>query len=113
MRVDLFFDILTNVVDIQTEHLLLHTPVLNKTPRLSSARMFVRLNRLLLIHCIYVSMTKPTCPAFSAWLNAGSIRSFKVTGTAIMLCSMALHNVQHYTANLMLVQCVVARHAEV
>ena len=64
--------------------ILLHTPVLNKTPRLSSARMFVRLYRLLLIHCIYVLVTKPTCPAFSA------IRSLKVTGKASMLCSMAL-----------------------
>ena len=90
MTVDLFPHILANVVDIQKEHLLLHTPVLNKTPKLSSARMFVRLYRLLLIHCIYVSVTKPTCPAFSAWLNTGSIRSFKVTGKAIMLCSMAL-----------------------
>ena len=36
-------------------------------------------------------MTKPTCPAFSAWLNIGAIRSLKVTGKAIMLCSnMAL-----------------------
>ena len=35
-------------------------------------------------------MTKPTCPAFSAWLNTGSIRPLKVTGKAIMLCSMAL-----------------------
>ena len=53
MTVDLFPHILANVVDIQ-EHLLLHTPVLNKTPNLSSARMFVRLYRLLLMHCIYV-----------------------------------------------------------
>ena len=32
-----------------------------------------------------------------------------------MLCSMALHKsyVQHYMANLMLVQCVIAIHAEV
>ena len=90
MTVNLFFHILTNVVDIQKEHLLLHTPVLNKTPRLSSARMFVGLNRLLLIHCIYVSVTKPTCPAFSAWLNTCSIRSLKVTGKAIMLFSIAL-----------------------
>ena len=73
MTVDLFPLILANVADIQKEHLLLHTPVLNKTPRLSSARMFVRLYRLLLIHCIYVSVTKPTCPAFSAWLNTGSV----------------------------------------
>ena len=35
-------------------------------------------------------MTKPTCPAFSARLNTGSIRPLKVTGKAIMLCSMAL-----------------------
>ena len=68
----------------------MHTPVLNKTPRLSSARMFVRLYRRLLIHFLYVSVTKPTCPAFSAWLNTGSIRSLRVTGKAIMLCSMAL-----------------------
>ena len=74
---------------IQKEHLLLHTQVLNKTPRLSSAKMFVRLYRLLLIHCMYVSVTKPTCPAFSTWLNTGSIRHLKVTGKAIMLCSMA------------------------
>ena len=90
MTVDLFPHILANVVDIQKEHLLLHTSVLNKTPRLSSAIMFVSLYRLLLIHCIYVSVTKPTCPAFSAWLNTGSVRSFNVTGKAIMLCSMAL-----------------------
>ena len=115
MNVDLFSHILTNVVDIQKEHLLLHTPVLNKTPRLYSVRMFVRLYRLLLIHCIYVSVTKPTFPAFSAWLNTGSIRSLKVTGKAIMLYSMALppSYMQHYMANLMLVLCVIARHAEV
>ena len=77
-------------VDIQKENLLLHRPVLNKASRLSSARMFVRLYSLLLIHCIYVSVTKPTCHAFSAWLNIGSIRPLKVTGKAIMLCSMAL-----------------------
>ena len=68
----------------------MHTPVLDKTPRLSSARMFVILYWLLLIHFIYVSVTKPTCPAFGAWLNTGSIRSLKVTGKAIMLCTMAL-----------------------
>ena len=90
IAVDLFHYILANGVGIQNEHLLLHTPVLNKTPRLSSARMFVRRYRLLLIHCIYVSVTKPTCPAFSAWLNTGSIKSLKVTGKAIMLCSMTL-----------------------
>ena len=90
MTVDLFPHILANVVDIQKEHLLLHTPVLNKTPGLSSQRMFVRLKRLRLIHCIYVSVTKSTCPAFSAWLNTGSIRSLKMTGKAIMLCSIAL-----------------------
>ena len=88
MTVDLFPLILAKVVDIQKEHLLLHTPLLNKTPWLSSARMFVRLYRLLLLHWIYVSVTKPTCLAFSAWLNTGSIRSLKVTGKAIMLCSM-------------------------
>ena len=53
---------------------MLHTPVLNKTPRLSFAIMFI----------------KPTHPAFSAWLNIGSVLSLKVTGKAIMLCSMAL-----------------------
>ena len=90
INVDLFPHILANAIDIQKVHLLLHTPLLNKTPRLSSARMFVILYRLLLIHCIYVSVTKPTCPAFSAWLNTGAIRSMKVTGKAIMLCSTAL-----------------------
>ena len=90
MTVDLFPLILANVVDIRKEHLLLHTPVLNKTPRLFSVIIFVRLYRLLLIHCIYVSVTKPTFPAFSAWLNTCSIRSLKVKGRAIMLCSMAL-----------------------
>ena len=90
MTVDLFSHILANVVDIQKEHFLLHTPLLNKTTKLSSARTFVRLYRLLLIHCIYVSMTKPICPAFRAWLNTGAIRSLNVTGKAIMLCSMVL-----------------------
>ena len=66
MTVDLFPHILANIVDIQKEHLLLHTPVLNKKPRLPSARMFARLYRLLFIHCIYVLVTKPTCPALSA-----------------------------------------------
>ena len=90
MTVDLFPHILANGVDIQNGHLLLYRPVLKKISRLSSARMFVRLYRLQLIHCIYVSVTKPTCPALSAWLNTGSIRPLKVTGKAIMLCSMAL-----------------------
>ena len=90
ITVDLFPHVLANVVDIQKVHLLFHTPVLNKTPRLSSVRMFVRLYRLLLIHCIYVSVTKPTYPAFSAWLNTGDIRPLKVTGKAIMLCSYGI-----------------------
>ena len=42
------------------------------------------------MHRIYVSVTKSTCPAFSAWLKTGSIRSLEVTGKVIMLCSMAL-----------------------
>ena len=92
VTVDLFPHILANVVDIQKVHLLLHTPLLNKTPRLSSARMFVRLHRLLLLHCIYASVTKPTCPAFSAWLNTGAIRCMKVTGKAIILCSYGINN---------------------
>ena len=87
---DLFPHILVNAVDIQKVHLLLLTPLLNNTPRLSSARMFVRLYRLLLLHCIYVSVTKPTCPAFSAWLNTGAIRSMKVTGKAIISVVTAL-----------------------
>ena len=90
ITVDLFPHILAYVVDIQKVHLLLHTPLLNKTPRLSSARMSVRLYRLLLIHCINASVTKPTYPAFSAWLNTGAIRSLKVTGKAIMLCSYGI-----------------------
>ena len=93
----------------------MYTPVLNKTPRLSSARMFVRLYRLLLIDCIYVSVTKLTQPAFSAWLNTGSVRSLKVKEK--LLCSVVWHYhqsyVQHYMTNLMLFQCVIAIHAEV
>ena len=66
-----------------------------KTPRLSSARTFVWLYKLLLIHCIYVSVTKPTCPAFSAWLITGTITSLKllcsvVTAFPSKLCA-ALH----------------------
>ena len=76
--------------------------------------MFVRLYRLLLIHCIYVSVTNQYALPLSAWLNTGAIRSMKVTGKAIMLCSYGmLRYVQHYMANLMLVQCVIASHAEV
>ena len=90
MTSDLFPHILVDVVDIQRKHLLLLTPLLNKTLRLSSAWMFVSLFRLLLIHCIHVSVTKPTCTAFSAWLNTGSAWSLKVTGKAVELCSMAL-----------------------
>ena len=55
MTVDIFSHILANVVDIQKKHPLMHTLVLNKTPRLSSTRMFVRLYRLLLIHCVCIS----------------------------------------------------------
>ena len=91
ITVDLFPHILANAVDIQKMHLLLHTPLLNKTPRLSSARMFIRLYRLLLIHCIYVSVTKPTCLAFSAWLNTGATRSMKVTVKDSMLCSYGIN----------------------
>ena len=90
ITVDLFPHILANVFDIQKVHLLLHTPLLNKTPRLSSARTFVRLYRLLLIHCIYVSVTKPTCPDFSASLNTGAIGYLKVTGKAIRLCTYGI-----------------------
>ena len=39
-----------------------------------------------LYDCIYVSVTKPTYPAFNAWLNTGAIRSLKMTGKAI--CSV-------------------------
>ena len=111
ITVDLFPHILANAVDIQKVHLLLHTPLLNKTPRLSSARMFIRLYRLLLIYCIYVSVTKPTCPVFSSWLNTGAIRSMKVTGKAILLCSYGFNiNIMCSTT---FVQCVIASHAEV
>ena len=112
ITVDLFPHILANAVDIQKVHFLLHTPLLNKTPRLSSARMFVRLYRLLLIHCIYVSVTKPTCPV------PGTIRSMKVTGKAIMLCKYGI-NIDVMCSTtwpiyiIMLVQCVIASHAEV
>ena len=69
ITVDLFPHILANVVDIQKVHLLLHTPFLNKTPRLSSARTFVRLYRLLLIHCIYVSLqNQHALPLVPDWI---------------------------------------------
>ena len=83
----LFSHILTNFVGIQKVHLFLNTPLLNKTPRLLSARTFVRFDRLLLIHCIYVSVTKPTCPA---WLNTVVTISLRLTGKAIMLCSYGI-----------------------
>ena len=41
------------------------------------------------VDCLYASVTKPTCPAFSAWMNTVSIRCLKVTEKAIMLCCMA------------------------
>ena len=114
ITVELFPHILANVVDIQKVHLLLHIPLLNKTPRLSSARMFVRLYRLLFIHCIYVSVTKTNMSCLSAWLNTGAIRSMKVTGKAIILCSYSINiNVMCSTALPMLVQFVIASHAEV
>ena len=90
MTVDLFPHVLANGVDIQKEQLKLHTPLLNKTPRLSSARMFVRFYRLLLIHCVYLSVKTTTCSALSAWLNTGYITSLKVAGKASTLCSIAL-----------------------
>ena len=40
---------------------------------------------------VYVSVTKPTCPALSAVLNTGVIRSLKVTGKAFMLCSYSIN----------------------
>ena len=63
--------ILANFVDIQKEHLWLHTPVLNKTPRLSSVGMFVRLYRLLLIHWIYVPVqwqNQHALPLVPGWI---------------------------------------------
>ena len=111
ITVDLFPHILANIADIQKVHLLLHTPLLNKTPRLSSARKFVRLYRLLLIHCIYVAVTKPTCPAFSAWLDTGSAWSLNVTGKPNMFCSYGI--TIKVMANLILVQRVIPSHAGV
>ena len=90
MTADHFPHILANVVDIEKEHLLLHPPVSsveqntqvilceNNCKTLSTAA-----------YTLYIcKVTKPTCTAFSAWLNTGSIRSLKVTGKAIMLCSL-------------------------
>ena len=54
--------------------------------------MFVRLFRLLLIHCIYVSVTKPTCSAFGDWLKTASACSTKVTGIAVKLYSMTIQS---------------------
>ena len=113
ITVDIFPNIKAHVVDIQKVHLLLHTPLMNKTPRLSSARTFVRFYRLLLIHFIYVSVTKPTCPAFSAWLNTGVIRSLKVTGKAIMLCSYGINAALHGQSNVgSMCDCKVSKGAK-
>ena len=92
MTVDIFPHTMANVVDIQNEHLYLHASVLNKTSWLSSVRIFVRLYRLLLIHCIYVSVTKPTIPTFRACLNSAWFHQILEGDRkkAIMLCSMAL-----------------------
>ena len=45
---------------------------------------------MLLIHSIYVSVTKLTCSAFCAWLITDSACSSKVTGIAVKLCSKTL-----------------------
>ena len=69
INVDLFPHILANAVDIQKVHLLLHTPLLNKTPRLSSARMFVRV-----IHCclyivyMYQWQNQHALPLVPGWI---------------------------------------------
>ena len=83
-----FPHILANVDDIQKKHVLLHRPVLN--PGYPLRECLLEFIDCCLYICIYVSVTKQACPAFSAWLNAGSIRPLKVTGKAIMLWSMAL-----------------------
>ena len=75
ITVDLFPHILANAVDIQKVHLLLHTPLLNKTPRLSSVRMFVRLYRLLLIFFfvyMYQWQNKHPLPLVPGWIHAPS-----------------------------------------
>ena len=69
ITVDLFPHILANAVDIQKVHILLHTPLLNKTPRLSYARMFVRLYRLLLLHCcMYQWQNQHALPLVPGWI---------------------------------------------
>ena len=70
INVDLFPHILANAVDIQKVHLLLHTPLLNKTPRLSSARMFVRLYKLLLIYIVYMYQwqNQQALPLVPGWI---------------------------------------------
>ena len=89
MTVDLFPHILAIVVDIQKVTLVAYTSVEQNTLVVSCENV-CKTYRLLNIHCIYVSVTKPTCPALSTWLNTGSIRSMNVTGKAIILCGMAL-----------------------
>ena len=93
MTEDLFPHIMANVVDTQNEHLYLHAPVLNKTSRLSSARIFVRLYIIdcyLYIVYMYQWQNQQVLPFVPGWIVPGSIRSLKVTRKAIMLCSMAL-----------------------
>ena len=118
LTVDLFLHILAYVVVIQKEHLLLYTPVLNKTRRLSPARMFVRLYRLLLIHCIYMYQwqNQHALPLVPGWIMVPSdpgrwqekLLSSVVYGITIKyMCSST------YMSNLILVQCVLANLAEV
>ena len=65
----------------------------------------------------YVSVTKPTGPTFHAWLYSAWFHQILEGDTRNLLCSVVWHYhqsyVQHYMANLMFVQCVIAIHAEV
>ena len=116
MTVDIFPHSLANVVDIQKEHLLIHRSALNKTSRLSSVRMFVRLYRLLLIHCIFVHQWQNQ-HVLSLVLGWILVPSDPWRWQEKLLCSVVWHchqsYVQHYVVNLMLAQCVIESHAEV
>ena len=115
MTVDIFPHILANVVDIQKDHLLLHTPVLNKISRLSSAIMFQDvIDCCLYIDYMYQWQNQHALPSMPGWIL---VPSDPWRWQEMLLCSVAWHchqsYVQHYIANLTLVQCVIASHAEV
>ena len=116
MTVDLFPHILVKGVDIQNEHLLLHRPVLKKTSRLSSARecLYDFIDCCLYIVYMYQWQNQYPLPLVPSWIL---VPSDPWRRHEKLLCSVVWHYhqsyVQEYMANVMLVLCLIASHAEV